>query len=96
MKSILVLITLIYVSLTLCLSGCGGDDEIQDEVAAIIPVNFSNLKEAGEYAVRVTITGADVETITTERNLSVNPTNQPVEEITLSEVHFGPNQVVTI
>ncbi len=96
MKFILVLITLIYVSLTLCLSGCGGDDEIQDEVAAIIPVNFSNLKEAGEYAVRVTITGADVETITTERNLSIKPTNQPVEEITLSEVHFGPNQVVTI
>ncbi len=95
MKFILVLITLIYVSFTLCLSGCGGDDEIQDEIAAVIPVNFSNLKEAGEYTVRITITGPNVETITTEQNLSVEPTDQPVEEITLSEVHYGPSQIVT-
>ena len=96
MKFILVLITLIYVSLTLCLFGCGGDDEIQDEIAAVIPVNFSNLKEAGEYTVRITITGPNVETITAEQNLSIEPTNQPVEEITLSEVHYGPSQIVTI
>jgi hypothetical protein len=78
------------------LSGCGEDDEVQDEIAAIIPVNFSNVKEAGEYAVRITITGPDVATITTEQNLSIKPTSQPVEEIALSEVHFGANQVVTI
>ncbi|CAI8030611.1 Formylglycine-generating enzyme [Geodia barretti] len=81
---------------TLCLSGCGEDDEVQDEIAAIIPINFSNLKEAGEYAVRITITGPNVATITTEQNLSIKPTSQPVEEIALSEVHFGANQVVTI
>ena len=96
MKFILVLITFIYVSFTLCLSGCGGDDEIQEEIAAIIPVNFSNVKEAGEYVVRITITGSNVATITTEQNLSINPPNQSVEEIALSEVHFGPNQLLTI
>ena len=91
-----VLITLIYVSFTLCLLGCGEGDEVQDEIAAIIPVNFSNVKEAGEYAVRITITGPTAATITSERNLSINPTSQPVEEIALSEVHFGPNQLVTV
>ena len=96
MKFILVLITFIYLSFTLCLSGCGGDDEIQVESAAIIPVNLSNLKEAGEYTVRITITGPSVETMTTERNMSIQPTSQLVEEITLSEVHFGPNQVVVV
>ena len=96
MKFILALITLIYVSFTLCLSGCGGDDEVQDEIAATIPINFSNVKEAGEYTVRITITGPNVETITTEQNLSIKPTSQPVEEIALSEVHFGANQVVTV
>lgn len=96
MKFILALITLIYVSFTLYLSGCGGDDDVQDEIAAIIPVNFSNVKETGEYAVRITITGPDVATITTERNLSIEPTSQAIEEIGLSEVHFGANQVVTI
>ena len=96
MKFILVLITLIYVSFTLCLSGCGGDDEIHDEIAAVIPVNVLNLKEAGEYTVRITITGPSVETITTEQNLSIDPTDQPVEEITLSEVHYGPSQIVTV
>ena len=96
MRFILALITLIYVSFTLCLSGCGGDDDVQDEIAATIPVNFSNVKETGEYAVRITITGPDVATITTERNLSIEPTSQAIEEIGLSEVHFGANQVVTI
>ncbi len=96
MRFILALITLIYVSFTLCLSGCGEDDEVQDEIAAIIPINFSNLKEAGEYTVRITITGPNVATITTEQNLSIKPTSQLVEEIALSEVHFGANQVVTI
>ena len=96
MRFTLVLITLMYVSFTLCLSGCGGDDEVQDEVAAIIPVNFSNLKEAGEYAVRITITGSNIATITTEQNLSIKPTSEPVEEIALSEVHFGPNQLVMV
>ena len=95
MRFTLVLITLTYVSFTLCLSGCGGDDEVQDEIVAIIPVNFSNVKEAGEYAVRITITGPDVPTITTEQNLSIKPTGL-VEEIALNEVHFGPNQLVTV
>ena len=91
-----VLITVIYVSFTLCLLGCSEDDEVQDEVAAIISVNFSNVKEAGEYAVRITITGPNVATITTEQNLSIKPTSQSVEEIALSEVNFGPNQLLTI
>ena len=86
-----VLIILIYVSFTLCLLGCGEGDEVQDEIAGIIPVNFSNVKEAGEYVVRITITGPNVATITSERNLSIKPTSQLVEEIALSEVHFGPN-----
>ena len=91
-----VLVTLIYVSFTVYLLGCSEVDEAQDEIAAIIPVNFSNMKEAGEYAVRITITGPNVATITTEQNLTINPTSQPVEDIVLSEVHFGANQVVTI
>ena len=96
MKFTLTLITLTYISFTLCFSGCGGDDEVQDEIAAIIPINFSNLKEAGEYTVRITITGPNVATIITEQNLSIKPTSQPVEEIALSEVHFGGNQLVKI
>ena len=91
-----VLITLIYVSFTVYLLGCSEDNEVQDEIAAIIPVNFSNVKEAGEYVVRVTITGPNVATITTEQNLTIKPTSQPVEEIALSAVHFGAKQVVTI
>ena len=96
MRFILVLITLIYISFTLCFSGCGGEDEVQDEIAATIPINFSNVKEAGEYAVRITITGPNVATITIEQNLSIKSPNQLVEEIALSEVYFGPNQLVTI
>ncbi len=91
-----VLITLVYVSFTVYLLGCSETDEVQDEIAAIIPVNFSNVKEAGEYAVRITITGPNVATITTEQNLTIKPTSQPVEDIALSEVHFGVNQVITI
>ena len=96
MRFVLVLITLIYISFTLCFSGCGGDDEVQGGITAIVPINFSNLQEAGEYTVRITITGPNVATITTEQNLSIKPTSQPVEEITLSEVHLGGNQLVTI
>ena len=96
MKFTLVLITLIYITLTLCFSGCGGDDEAQDEIVAIIPIDFSNLLEAGDYTVRITITGANVETITIEQNLSIKPTSQPVEDIALSEVHYGGNQVVAV
>ena len=96
MKFTLALITLIYIGFTLCFSGCGADDEVQDEIAAIISVNVSNITEAGEYAVRITITGPHVATITTERNISIKPTSQPVEEIALSEVHFGGEQLVTI
>ena len=92
----LALITFIYISVALCFSGCGGDDEVQSDVAAIIPINFSNLMEAGEYTIRITITGANVATITTEQNVSINPTSQPVEEIALSEIHFGGSQVVTV
>jgi hypothetical protein len=92
----LALITFIYISFTLCFSGCGGDDEVQSDIAAIIPINFSNLTEGGEYMIRITITGANVATITTEQNVSINPTSQPVEEIALSEIHFGGSQVVTI
>ena len=91
-----VLITFIYVSFTVYLLGCSETDEAQDEIAAIIPVNFSNVTEAGEYGVRITITGPNVATITTEQNLTIKPTSQPVEDIALSEVHFGANQVVTI
>ncbi len=89
-------ITLIYISFILCFSGCGGDDEVENEAVAIIPINVSNLTESGEYTVRITITGANVPTITTEQNLSIDPTSQPVEEIELSEIHFGGTQVVTI
>ena len=96
MKFTLVLITFIYISFTLCFSGCGGGDEVQGGITAIIPINFSNLKEAEEYTVRITITGPSVATITTEQNLSIKPTSQPVEEIALSEVHLGANQLVTI
>ena len=46
--------------------------------------------------IQITITGANVATITTEQNVSINPTSQPVEEIALSEIHFGGSQVVTV
>ena len=96
MRFTLTLIILIYISCTLCLSGCGGDNVVQDEIAATAPINFSNLKEAGEYTVRVTITGPNGATITTEQNLSIKPSSRPVEEIALSEVHYGGNQRIVI
>ena len=96
MKFVLVLIALTYASFTLCLSGCGEEDEVESEVAAIVPINFSNLLEPGEYTIRITVTGANVETITTEQNLSIKPTSQPVEEVTLSQVYYGGRQVVIV
>ncbi|MCZ6676426.1 MAG: SUMF1/EgtB/PvdO family nonheme iron enzyme [Candidatus Poribacteria bacterium] len=97
----LALIMLTCMSLALFLFACGDDDDDDDaseqSTTAIIPINFSNLLEAGDYDVRVTITSPNMEKVTTTQNFSIKPDNQPTEEITLSNIpFFGVNQVVDV
>lgn len=61
------IITLLIITLSVSLSGCGNDTE--ETVSVQIPILLKNEAEEGMYAVSVTITGTGMKPIRTEQDL---------------------------
>ena len=87
--------------LTLFLSGCGDDASETttpeaNTTSAKIPIIFSNVVEAGEYVVRIIITGPSLEKITKDTNFVVAPGRNRFDEITVEDLPVGENRLVEV
>ena len=97
MSKSLVLMIGFAVGLTLFLSSCGGDDDLDDLPSIDIPLVFLSSMAAGDYTVRITITAADIPNqIVDEHNLAIVEGSNQTYEVTINDVPIGNRREVKV